>query len=670
MQLKIAPNDVQSMSQDGDAILRSLQNISLPITDLLVRESLQNSLDAAKPGEKITEVDFHLGTFENEKVSSYFDEITDELNQKYAGRQEFLAVSDKNTVGLTGDYASNDSNVLNKSNFHKLVFGIGKNQEQEGAGGSWGLGKTSYFRIGIGIVIYYTRIRVEEGYEERLIASLIESSKQKERLLPIAERGIAWWGEYAEDKERIFPITNHQTIKEFLSKFSLEPYTSNETGTTIIIPYIQPALDDLASSEEVIIFPWEKNRVEAIKMSIQRWYFPRILNDVYYEYLGNSILKCTVNGELLVPNYNFEPIFNIYQKVYNAALSGKSTEKDIHVQDVKLGRTVLEDKKQAEGRVAFCELGEKELDMLPPNNKLSGLAFLGFRDKSAIENNEMKVMAYSRKPGMVIEFTNNRKWLPYEVKQEERHLLIGFFVPNSHAELKNKDLGYTNLESYLRATENSDHADWTDRAGMSIIDRMQKYTKSAILNYYKEHLDEDKGSVTSGLSRKFGAMFMPPRNFGKSSAVAPNKKSTETDSKRHVRQKSEVTVLNTKPLTSELIEVEFRAFVAAKSTSILYLQVSTQEKKMNTIEWKKGIENLKFPLSIVNATIYKINEQAIESEYSVIHHSKYNFEIEDDGFEGFKIESEDANKTIIEGSLTIQVHSLLYLPILSMRTEE
>ena len=59
-EIKNAPNDLQSMAQDGDAILRSLQNKSLPIVDLMVRESLQNSLDATLPESSETIVDFTL----------------------------------------------------------------------------------------------------------------------------------------------------------------------------------------------------------------------------------------------------------------------------------------------------------------------------------------------------------------------------------------------------------------------------------------------------------------------------------------------------------------------------------------------------------------------------------------------------------------------------------
>ena len=59
-------------------------------------------------------------------------------------------------------------------------------------------------------------MKTDNGFEERLIASLIESPKQKEKLLPNNVRGIAWWGEYKDESdERIFPLTDSEKIKEF-----------------------------------------------------------------------------------------------------------------------------------------------------------------------------------------------------------------------------------------------------------------------------------------------------------------------------------------------------------------------------------------------------------------------------------------------------------------------
>src|SRR5699024_11020839 len=168
------------MSQDGDAILRSLQNKSLPIVDLMVRESLQNSLDATLDNVNETIVDFKVGKFATKNFAPWLEGITENLLKKHNGINQYISISDKNTSGLTGSYTSNSQVDLDKSNFQKLVFGIGKNQNKDGAGGSWGLGKTSYFRMGIGLVVYYTRIRNQGSFEERLIVFLIYSLKHYE----------------------------------------------------------------------------------------------------------------------------------------------------------------------------------------------------------------------------------------------------------------------------------------------------------------------------------------------------------------------------------------------------------------------------------------------------------------------------------------------------------
>ena len=165
LKIKIATDDPQSMAQDGASILRSLQNKSIPLLDLIVRESIQNSLDAGIEGVGKTRVDFHFGDFDADNLARHFEGVSDELLSNYCNRTKFLAISDKNTLGLTGAISGDYYDDIVNSNFYKLVFGIGKNQEKEGAGGSWGLGKTSFFRIGNGIVIYYTRIKTEDSYE-------------------------------------------------------------------------------------------------------------------------------------------------------------------------------------------------------------------------------------------------------------------------------------------------------------------------------------------------------------------------------------------------------------------------------------------------------------------------------------------------------------------------
>ena len=91
-------------------------------------------------------------------------------------------------------------------------------------------------------MIYYTRIAKDNIFEERLIASMIESPKSKDRILKENHRGIAWWGEINENL--VYPITDSNDIKDFLKIFNISPYRNEETGTTIIIPYINQLIKE------------------------------------------------------------------------------------------------------------------------------------------------------------------------------------------------------------------------------------------------------------------------------------------------------------------------------------------------------------------------------------------------------------------------------------------
>lgn len=661
MQIKYAPNDVQSMSQDGDAILRSLQNKSLPVIDLMVRESLQNSLDATKEGATATNVDFYTGAFSSNQLAPHLEGVTEKLITKYSGMQSFLAVSDKNTNGLTGDYRSNDANVLNKSNFHKLVFGIGKNQDKDGAGGSWGLGKTSYFRLGLGIVFYYTRVAVNGTFEERLVGSLIESPKQKERLLPENERGIAWWGKFAEDGERIYPITDANLIEEILTIFALKRYCNDETGTTIIIPYLN-ALEAVNSEDTLSSYSWEKDREQAVWMAVQRWYFPRIENDVYSKTLGNSKLHCKVNDKVIHPLVNFEPTFKIFQKLYTAALVGKSNEPQIHVEEIKFGRTVMANRNEAVGHIAFCEVSREQLEMTVPNNKPSALAYIGLKDKSKIEQNISKIVAYSRKPGMVVEYSVDGKWAPSEFIQKDDHLLFAFFVPNSHGKLDETyvEMGYETVEQYLRATENSDHATWEDEANISIISRMKSYSSKAIKNVYQNEENQEHTSATSALSRKFGAMLMPPKNFGKTSSHKKEATKNTRESSTKTRM-SDITVISSNPKDEKTVEVAFKAFIKGKSKSEIYLQILTQEQKLDSVAWEKAMGKFKFPFSIETVDLTTINGEPLDDATS----HELELSLQD---EGLQIASNIDENIELEGVLQLVVESNEYIPNIAIRT--
>ncbi len=666
MKLKIAPNDVQSMSQDGDAILRSLQNNNLPIIDLIVRESLQNSLDATLENVKSTIVDFKYGNFNSEDLSTHLEGITEKLNENHFGIQNFLSISDKNTYGLNGDYKSDSQEVLNNSNFFKLVFGIGKNQNKEGSGGSWGLGKTSYFRIGIGIVIYYTRVKIEDGYEERLIASLIESPKQQERLLSKGERGIAWWGEFDNSGNKVFPITDNNKINDILKIFGMKNYEKDETGTTIIIPYLKPQ-DENKKDNDITVYPWEQNIPDSINIVVQRWYSPRIWNENYNEKFSNSYLDCSVNGEKIIPGINMEPTFEIFRELYISALINNPQKDNIKVLPINLPINPLKEKKDPIGYIAFCEVSRSDMQMLPPENKHSGLAYLGYKNNEKIKDNNSKIIAYSRKPGMIVEYCIDDAWTPNGIIQDENSLLFGFFVPNSQKELISKysELGYKNLEGYLRATENADHAKWKDADGIGIINRMKSYTSKAILKEFQGDSEKENTNATSGLSRKYGSIFMPPKNFGKVSTSKP----IEGKRKKGIskNRKADITINGSELIDNENVKVEFTAFIKKNSASTVFLQVLTQEQKLNRDSWYKAMgNNIEFPLKIENIYIKAIENNSINLNYQECKFDDVKFDLLDNN--NFNIIN-DSNESIdIKGILFIKIKSNEYIPNVAIKS--
>ncbi|EAE3409282.1 TPA: hypothetical protein PNM84_001334 [Listeria monocytogenes] len=670
MRVKVAPNDTQSMSQDGDAILRSLQNKNLPMVDLMVRESLQNSLDATLPGEQVTTVDFKIGKFETEIFAPHLERIDERLIEKFSGEQLVLSVSDKHTSGLTGDFRTDETKILDDSNFQKLVFGIGKNQDQDGAGGSWGLGKTSYFRMGAGIVLYYTRIAIDSGFEERLIASLIESPKEDDRLFSENARGIAWWGEFDESGEKIFPITNHEKIKDILDIFGLSNYFDNETGTTIIVPFVKP-IEIEGHDTDVENFPWEFDYESAIKMAIQRWYSPRLWNAEYSSILGNSQLQCSVNSEGIHPDINMEPTFKIFQDLYTSALMGESKSSNITVEKVILPQNAMKETGKEAGRIAFCEVSRELLKMDEPNNKRSGLAYLGVKDKRKIERNISKVIAYSRKPGMIVEYSVDGDWTPNGLIQKEDHLLFGFFVPNSNGILLDKfhSLGYETLEQYLRATENADHANWIDDAGIGIIRRMKSYTSRVISDSFQDLSGNEYSTATSALSRKFGAMLMPPKNFGKTSAkkVSEDKLKRDVDSRNRI---SDISITSSVPIDEQNVEISFKAFIKKSSKSIIFIQVLTQDQKMNKEAWDNAMGSIvQFPIEIESVFLNSIDGEVINSFADNYCSADLDIGFNKNNPEIIEIKSKVPSGLEIEGVIRLKILSNQYLPSIAIRSD-
>ena len=654
MKIKHASNDPQSMAQDGDSILKSLQNQNLPIIDLIIREAIQNSLDATLPKKEETLFDLTLDNFMTSRLSPHFEGISEKLEKKYPGKNKFLAFSDKNTSGLTGIYDTNDHNLLRKSNFQKLIFDIGKNQEQEGAGGSWGLGKTSYFRSGIGLVIYYTRIQTKTGFEERLVGSLIESPKSKQRLLAENPRGIAWWGEYGENKDIILPITNTDEIESLLDVFSLKRYENEETGTTIIIPYFH-SQDKIDLSNEERYY-WEEDDEIAIKYAVQRWYMPRLRNPKYRKITGNSVLRCTVNGVEILPSMNTEVTFDIFRELYDAALTGEASAKwkdKIKISPIAFKRLITQKSEDLAGRVAYCEVSKEDLLMTPPNNKKSGLSYLGIKDSMITDSFKAKVMAFSRKPGMIVRYSVDDDWLPKGTIQNDDRLIFAFFVPVSQVILHNKlqNNGYKTMETYLRAIENADHASWEDRDGINIITRTKAEITRAVQDEFKKEEKSKDGNVTASLARKYGQLFVP---LAQGKASTTRKTRQNTTKKNTAVKRATIQVDSTQTIKEGNIIVRATVSLPKKSLSLISVKLDSQEKVIDKDQWQTLMGNkAQYPIVIKQFAMEKTPGTDSKSDDNYI-----------------TIENNLNDSIEIKVALNLAFDTMDYLPLLSIKSEK
>lgn len=445
MEIRITPY-ASDFPAKGSSLMKEFSNIGTPILDSLVRESIQNSLDAANQFNKPVIMKFKTGEFEKKRLFSQCEKLGNMLASKFPNIPcRYLSFRDYNTEGLTGDVI--DNGEQNKGNYFKLVKDIGNEQTNSGAGGSCGVGKSLYFRLGVkGFVIYYSRIKLENGkYESRLIALMVENERENDSVIPPAEKGksktgIAYWGILKNDN--ILPLIKETEIKEVLDIFDIEQYQGEETGTTVILPFLDEA--SLLTQNQItfeeggneIIPNWRKSISEFIEISVQRWYFAR-LNNKKYKYKNGKWLSVTINDKTIDTDCML-PCFKVLQALYNRAAGIKSKDlediltgnEDVMIEDITVARfKPLANKKT--GTLAYIMADTNLLGMLPPYNNFSPYIYC---DTDRQDNNSNPpIIGYCREPGMIVNYETSGDWL-YRVPNspDNEHFLLAIFGRIAH----------------------------------------------------------------------------------------------------------------------------------------------------------------------------------------------------------------------------------------------
>ena len=669
--MKINIPEQTPMSMSGSSVLSSIQNNSMSTIDLMIRESLQNSLDAGIDNIGIyrsVDVNYTIGKFTKTNLTNELEGISVDLKNKIKETEcSFISIEDKNTVGLNGKIKYSDAKEK-YGNFRKLVYEIAKPQTKEDAGGSWGYGKTVYFRVGIGLVVFYTRFKENGEYVERLACTYIEDETKYNSLLHNIKRnnrGIAWFGD--EQNGSPYPIENHDYISNFLKIFDLKCYAGRETGTKIIIPFInkKELLNDINYKKEYWnnnCF-WKDNFEETLENAILQWYAPRINNKNYKEVFDKPFLKVYINNQKIKFNDDENYFFKVISELYNLALLNNyniSYNPDInHILDYDV-KTVKYSKLKGQnsGSIAFCKIPIKSFELSP-------YTYIGIENNTS--NGNRPIIGFCRKPGMIVDYQISNKWADKIPNTPEDEILIGIFVLNSNAIFKD----CFKLELYIRKSEMADHNAWDDvyieeKNYGKVVATICKNTKKIIQDSLKEN-ELNKPRRIIGISQKLGKLFLPTTGYGSTPQTGIKPKPKEKSTITRSRNGSTLKTGNVININNTLSSIDFELNILNHNASIdisilgignlntwnnLMNKDNTVQKKafpinikqiqISTISINKGSNELRIPIDIKDNYLY--DELEITLKGDEINNSSIVFK------------NHENNKILIEGKITLETY--------------
>ena len=579
--LKPNPNTIY-----GDKVLTILQDNSSNLVDLLVRESIQNSLDAGLNGDSPIKMSFSLGNFSKVSLLNYLGNniFHPDLSD------QFLEIRDSNTQGLSGEAGFHENlNLNNMGNFLKLVMNLGVNQTQEGAGGSWGLGKTIFYRAGKGLVIYYSRFKQNDNsYQERLILCWVENQKLDNGYLRTyfnTNTGVCWWGENKDNN--VYPISSSDEIRKFLKFFGLSLFKVTETGTSIIIPFI-----------DFNIF--NKN---TLKSSIYKWYTPRLCINTWNEsknlLTAGNALECKIleinNKEDISLRPAEIPFFKLINLLHYYSVTGNlnipSDSLDLPPRE-NWKREAIKYYNSIFGYLAFVEVDRNHLQL---SNFTDPDSMISLDNDEPLmgqyEGGGLPLLCYSRKPGMIIRYHfQDKSWGLHQKVIPGKWLFAFFTVRSSDSK----------FEAYFRDCENANHMQWihNSKHKEKYINKLQGEIKRILDRTIKDSPVERKVEPAFQLRRQMAELFMPPVGFGNRATQDDyeiknsNKKNKKLGKKRS--KNSDITDFQITYKEGK-INLEFTANLEIDKIITIEIHAESNSEYIDYHKWITKQTNIAFP---------------------------------------------------------------------------
>lgn len=225
------------------------------LTDVsaLVRESIQNSLDACPSGQ--VKVRFALGSTKTKHVKSFFEgldkhvksALTTTRNKLSSEDCNYLVVEDFNTTGLLGNVAANGTEAKadpKNNGYWFFAKANGDSGKGNGTRGTWGIGKVVFPKISAIKTFFAYSIRSDNGtlqplvFGQSLLKFHVTDGKRYEP--------DGWWGQ-KNANGRDVPC-NEEAVQSFTESWDVAR-KSDQEGLSIVIPWIDPeiTIDEIMS---------------------------------------------------------------------------------------------------------------------------------------------------------------------------------------------------------------------------------------------------------------------------------------------------------------------------------------------------------------------------------------------------------------------------------------
>jgi hypothetical protein len=210
------------------------------VTDALVREAIQNSLDAARDAHERVIVRFLLGQADESAKQRYLGDLWPHAQASIDGTAElpphtapltFLAVEDHGTIGLRGEPAQyeDDDDEGPRNDFYYFWRNVGRSKKETTERGRWGLGKTVF--AAASRIHSFFGLTVRHGDPRPLLMGQSVLSIHK-----VAGQRYQPYGYYGVHESRLtLPMQASADTAAFARCFGLDRQT--DAGLSVVIPY-------------------------------------------------------------------------------------------------------------------------------------------------------------------------------------------------------------------------------------------------------------------------------------------------------------------------------------------------------------------------------------------------------------------------------------------------